>query len=128
MKRPGIFPFEKPFSVIEANIEAYVETVINSLESSFLTMPKGKGFVEYGVFEQGYEGLKRATNGFTNVTCEAIKSAVQEHAISFIVLRAILGFTPPEWAYVASQNSGQNITQGYARGIDRKIRLAQRNL
>ncbi len=36
----------------------------------------------------------------------------------------MLGFTPPELAYVASQDSGKNITQRYARTVDRNVRLA----
>ena len=35
----------------------------------------------------------------------------------------MLGFTPPEWAYIAGQRKGIEIPQGYARSIDRKIRL-----
>lgn len=42
----------------------------------------------------------------------------------FIVLRSMLGFTPPEWAYMASRHSGISVTQGYARTLDRNIRLA----
>ena len=39
-----------------------------------------------------------------------------------IVLRCMLGFTPPEWAYYASRHTGVVITQGAARTIDRNIR------
>ncbi|MDL2207742.1 hypothetical protein LJB82_03360 [Desulfovibrio sp. OttesenSCG-928-M16] len=42
----------------------------------------------------------------------------------FIVLRTMLGFTPPEWAYMASSHVGLSITQGHARTLDRNIRLA----
>jgi hypothetical protein len=41
-----------------------------------------------------------------------------------IVLRSILGFTPPEWAYVASQRTGVRVDQGAVRTLDRKARLA----
>jgi len=40
------------------------------------------------------------------------------------VLRCILGFTPPEWAYYASRHTGVEIGQGAARTIDRKIRIS----
>jgi hypothetical protein len=40
-----------------------------------------------------------------------------------IVLRCMLGFTPPEWAYFAAQETGVEITQGAARAVDRKIRM-----
>ena len=99
------FPFEVPLSEIEADPEPYVAAIFSCLESGFLVMPKGPGFVEYAVFEQGYEALKRATAGFSNVQPEPIFRAVCELPISVIVLRAILGFTPPEWAYIATQRT-----------------------
>lgn len=34
------------------------------------------------------------------------------------------GSLPPEWAYVASQRKGIQIDQGFARTLDRKVRLA----
>jgi hypothetical protein len=40
-----------------------------------------------------------------------------------IVLRAMLGFTPSEWAYLASRQEGIAISQGQARSLDRAIRL-----
>jgi hypothetical protein len=43
--------------------------------------------------------------------------------ITIIVLLSILGFSPPEWAYVASQRSGVEIPQGFARSLDRKVRM-----
>lgn len=123
MKHPAIFPFERPFEEVEAKIDQFVGTMIVSLESSFLTMPKGKGFVEYDVFEAGYETLKRATVGFTEFTCENLTAAVRDNAIVFVVLRAMLGFSPPEWAYLAAEHSGLRINQGFARRIDRNVRL-----
>lgn len=38
-------------------------------------------------------------------------------------LRSILGFTPPEWAYLSSQRRGVAITQGFVRTLDRKVRM-----
>ena len=35
----------------------------------------------------------------------------------------MLGFTPPEWAYVAAQHTGVEIDQGYARSLDRRVRM-----
>ena len=35
-----------------------------------------------------------------------------------------MGFTPPEWAYLTTELTGVDISQGAARTIDRKIRLA----
>lgn len=105
-------------------LDHYVDVVFASLESDFLTMPKGQGFVEYPTFEAGYESLKQATQGFHNFDPEAVSSALLDTPMIFIVLRAMLGFTPPEWAYMASSHTGLSITQGHARTLDRNIRLA----
>ena len=40
-------PFEVPFDVVEANLDSYVEAVFEGLQSEFLTLPKGPGFIEY---------------------------------------------------------------------------------
>jgi hypothetical protein len=40
-----------------------------------------------------------------------------------IVLRSMLGFTPPEWAYLAAQKVGPELNQGFARTLDRRVRL-----
>ena len=101
----------------------YVDTVFGCLESEFLIMPKGKGFVQFPVFESGYEALKRATSSFRTVTPDAVISAVFETPVALIVLRCMLGFTPPEWAYYATQHTGVEVTQGAARAIDRNIRM-----
>ncbi len=55
------FPFEVPFDVVVADPDSYVDAVFSSLESEFIVLPKGDGFVEYSVFERGYEsGTQRA--------------------------------------------------------------------
>ena len=55
------FPFEVDFDEVRSNLDACVDVVFECLESEFLVMPKGAGFVEFPAFEAGYEALKRAT-------------------------------------------------------------------
>ena len=117
------FPFEVGFDEVRSNLDTYVDAVFGCLESKFLIMPKGDGFVEFPVFESGYEALKRATEGFRILSPEIVVSVVFDTPISLIVLRCMLGFTPPEWAYYASQHTGVEVTQSAARNIDRNIRL-----
>ena len=117
------FPFEVSFDELRTDLDTYVDAVFGCLESEFLVMPKGKGFVEFPAFEHGYEALKRATGSFCNVTPDTVLPVVIETPIALIVLRCMLGFTPPEWAYYASQHTGLEVTQGAARSIDRKIRI-----
>jgi len=118
------FPFEVPFESVQANLDGFVDEVFGALQSEFLTLPKGEGFIEYSVFEQGYEALKRATGNFRDMAPAVVTKVVYEVPISFIVLRTMLGFTPPEWAYVASQRLQTGIAQGAVRSLDRRIRMA----
>ncbi len=117
------FPFEVPFDDVRSDPDPFVDEVFNSLKSEFLVMPKGQGFVDYPVFEQGYETLKRVTESFRRLSPPEILKAVRETPVCLIVLRSILGFTPPEWAYLASRECGVDVPQGAARTLDRKIRM-----
>ena len=117
------FPFEVPFKQVQANLDMYVDEVFGSLQSEFLTLPKGPGFVDYPAFEQGYEALKRTTSNFRNLSPELVLKTVREAPITFIVLRTMLGFTPPELAYVTTQRTNVKVAQGAIRAIDRKIRM-----
>ena len=96
------FPFEAALAEIEASPDDYVDSVFSCLESEFLIMPLGNGFVTFPMFESGYEALKQATNGFTELDANSVYETVIRCPMTFVVLRAMLGFSPPEWAYVAS--------------------------
>ena len=45
------YPFEATQAELETEIDAYIDSVFSCLESEFLIMPKGQGFVEYPAFE-----------------------------------------------------------------------------
>lgn len=115
-------PFEATLAQIEANVDGFVDAVFASLDTEFFIMPKGPDFVEYPRFEAGYEALKKATKGFDDLDPDTIFAAVQQKPVALIVLRTMLGFTPPEWAAVASMQSGVEVTHGAARSLDRDIR------
>lgn len=117
------FPFEVPFDKVKADLDIYVDAVFGSLQSEFLTLPKGEGFIDYPIFEQGYETLKKATGNFRRLSSEIVIDVVYTTPITFIVLRSMLGFTPPEWAYVTSQKADIDVPQGAARTLDRNIRM-----
>ena len=118
------FPFEASLEEILKNPEPYVDAVFSCLQSEFLVMPRGLGFVEYPIFEKGYETLKHATDEFSNLSVEKIYEAALSRPICVVVLRAMLGFTPPEWGYVTAQRTGINVTQGFVRSLDRKVRVS----
>lgn len=117
-------PYEVSESEVLAHLDDYVDEVFSTLESQFLTLPRGEGFIEYAVFEQGYEALRRGTRNFDDLTPPAVLEIVYKVPVAFVVLRSILGFTPPEWAHVATTQLGMEIPQGAVRSIDRNIRLA----
>src|SRR5258706_16368081 len=116
------FPFEVAFDEVIAAPEPFVDAVFSSLASEFLIMPKGTGFVEYSDFVCGYEELKKVTAAFTELDPQKILPIVAQFPICLIVLRAMLGFTPSELAYVTAQRTGEVLTQGFARMIYRTAR------
>jgi len=118
------FPFEATPEELQANLGSFVDAVFSCLESEFLVMPKGEGFVEYPAFEQGYEALKVCTARFTQLDPDPVLEVALATPVALLVLRAMLGFTPPEWAYVASQRSAVAVPRGAVRSLDRKVRLA----
>jgi len=117
------FPFEVTLEEILRNPENYVDSVFLCLESEFLVMPKGAGFVEYPIFERGYEALKAATDGFSMFDPDKVYPVTVSEPISIVVLRTMLGFTPPEWGYVTMQRTGVQVAQGFLRSLDRKVRM-----
>jgi hypothetical protein len=117
------YPFKTTYSTIEANPDQYINTVFEALKSSFLVMPRGSGFVAYPEFQQAYEVLKRYTGGFTSFEAAQVLEAIQENGLVFVVMRAILGLTPPELAHIASVQAIHSIPQGAARALDRRFRM-----
>ena len=113
------YPFELPFAEVQADLDTFVTAVFSCLESEFLIMPKGRGFIDYPVFEQGYEALKQATKGFTFLEPDSLLQKTSEAPIVILVLRTMLGFTPPEWAYLATVQTGVDVSQGFVRSLDR---------
>lgn len=121
--KPLKYPFEATLQDIQGEPESFVSSIFSCLESEFLAIPKGQGFIDYPVFERGYEKLKAATSCFREMKPALVFRAITETPIALVVLRTMLGFTPPELAYLATQRSGVDVPQGFVRTIDRKIRM-----
>jgi hypothetical protein len=115
--------FEADYSDPSLSFDPLVDEVFAELKSAFLEMPRGEGFIDYATFERGYQALKRATGDFETVTPATVESAIAEAPIAFIVFRTILGFTPPEWAYITTETTEVKVDQGAARSIDRNMRM-----
>jgi hypothetical protein len=78
--------------------------------------------VEDPRFEEAYEQLKVATMAFRAVTEETIFQALNRDSLCLLVLRTILGVTPPEWAELARQDGDTDIDPGFARSLNNRIR------
>jgi len=99
-----------------------VSSIFGDLQSQFLVLPKGPNFVEYSEFQAGYEVLKRETGGFENFVDATVWASLRADAMSFLVLRTILGFSPPEWADLARSDFGVDVPQNAARDFDSRSR------
>ncbi len=117
------YPFEASPDEVANHADQYVDAVFSCLESEFLVMPKGKGFVEYPLFESAYEAVKIATAGFHKLEPDKLLSLVLARPISIVVIRSMLGFTPPEWGYVTARRTGVDVSQGFVRSLDRRVRM-----
>jgi hypothetical protein len=115
-------PFEVSREELLGDLDTFVDATYDDLESSYLVLPKGEIFVEYPRFRDAYETLKRKTSAFRVFTPPKVWVALREDALVFVVMRAILGITPPEWADLAATELGSDVNQGAARTLDRKCR------
>jgi hypothetical protein len=115
-------PFEVEYDYLQAHLDEMVDATFSDLQSQFLVLPKGTGFVEYADFQDAYEIFKKYTAAFARLTELDIWNALRADALSFLVLRTIVGMTPPEWADLARSERGSDIAQGYARGLDSRCR------
>jgi hypothetical protein len=118
----NIRPFHLSDEDLRSRIDEMIDVTFNDITSQFLLMPRGSAFIEYPEFSNAYEVLKRHTEGFRSVNLDVCLDALTENSRVFGVLRAILGFTAPEWAEIASEDAGFEISQNAARTLDRKCR------
>ena len=114
--------FEVSKDQVSENLEYYVDLLYDDIESSFLVLPKGPFFIEYARFVDAYETLKRETSGFQCLVPESTGKALVADGLVFVVLRTILGMSPPEWAEITSRMSDVEVSQGYARSMDKRAR------
>jgi hypothetical protein len=99
-----------------------VTSVFQDLESQFLVLPKGANFIEYSDFQTAYEVLKSRTDGFRNFVAETLWASIKHDGLSFVVLRTILGLSPPEWADLARSDFDVDVPQNAARELDTRCR------
>lgn len=109
----------------DANIDSMVQSVRDNVQPIFLTLPKGDGYVERERFKDAYDTLISHTDDLTRWEFESVWSAYREDELVFVILRTILGVTPPEWEDIATEECDVNISQGATRRIDGEIRRGE---
>lgn len=119
-------PFELPPAELDTRLDEMVTVTFGDIQSQFLVLPRGNGFVEFGEFQTAYEVLKRQTQAFQEFTEKTVWAALVEDALTLVVVRTILGVSPPEWADLARSERDSDVTQGAARSIDTKVRKERR--
>lgn len=70
-------PFEVSFDRLETGIDEYVKRVFTALESDFLVMPRGVGFVAFDPFTEGYRAIHNATEGFKRMDVDRLFQATR---------------------------------------------------
>jgi hypothetical protein len=117
-----LYHFAATEQELRANLDQYVDSFIGSLRTFFLTMPKGSDFVEFTRFQAAYEILKDDSANFTDFSVVTVLSAVRHDPLVLVILRTMLGFSPPEFAYVAGLTTGTKVDQNNARRFDKRAR------
>lgn len=114
--------FEATKEQLESNIEQYIDDFISGLQSFFMVMPKGKGFIDFHRFQKAYQVLRSRTNDFKEFSAENAVTAAEQDPLVLVILRTMLGFSPPEFAYMAELITGIKVDQSSARRIDKRAR------
>ena len=122
MPEEVVRPYQLNDVELEARMDEMVAVTFSDLTSQFMLLPRGSAFLTYEEFRDGYEALRMATMGFTAGSVETCWAALKQDARAFIVLRTILGISPPEWQDLTVQETGTTLPSNTARSIDGKVK------
>jgi hypothetical protein len=111
-------PYQLNEDELETRMDEMVAVTFADLTSQFMLLPRGNTFLGYEDFRNGYEALRIATNGFQTLTPDTCWTALRQNARAFIVLRTILGVSPPEWQDLTNEETGKALPPNTARTID----------
>jgi hypothetical protein len=115
-------PFEVDDAYVTAHLDDMIDVTFADIQSQFLVLPLGLNFVAFDRFQEAYETLKQETGAFAQFTEPAVWNALRRDALVYLVLRTILGLSPPEWCDVARSDRNLDVPQGEARGYDTRCR------
>lgn len=111
-------PYQATPEDLATQLEAMVARTFSDLTSQFMLLPRGSAFVTYEEFLGGYEALRMATDGFVRLDVDRCWAALRANALALIVLRAILGVSPPEWEDLAKEETRVAFSSNWTRGLD----------
>jgi hypothetical protein len=112
------YPFQATVEQLNERLDEFVDTTVESLSSFYLELPRGENFLEYDRFKDAYEILHRVTSGFTILERHAIHMVARQNGLVLVVLRCMVGLSPPELADLATGTLGIRVDQGFARTQD----------
>jgi hypothetical protein len=115
-------PYQMSPAELTTHLDEMVTVTFADLTSQFMLVPRGSAFVSYEEFLAGYEALRMATKGFAELDVEHCWSAMRENALAFIILRTILGVSPPEWEDLAKEETGVELPANWARTLDGRVK------
>jgi hypothetical protein len=123
-----LYPFELTADELKIHLDEAVESTIADLTSQFMFIPRGKSFLSYEEFNAGYEALRVETSNFTALGVDRLWNALKSNARSLLVLRAIIGVSPPEWVDIAKEELQDyedllsDVDQGSARDVEYSVK------
>ena len=118
----NLHPFQATAHQLACDADRYIDQFVDSLQSFFMIMPRGPSFVSQSRFQVAYNRLFTDTNGFRDLCPESALKAVRADPLVLVVLRSILGFSPPELAHMANITVGVGVDQSTARRLDKRAR------
>ena len=116
--RAPIRPYQLTASELLTRLDEMVAVTFGDLTSQFMLLPRGASFLTYEEFRDGYEVLRIETSGFESLTPEKCWKALRKNARAFIVLRTILGVSPPEWQDLTNEETGSPLPANTARMLE----------
>ena len=99
-------PFEADDEQLLLGIETYVDVFIGGLQSFFVVMPRGEGFVGFERFKRAYDCLRGMSGRFDELSEDVALRAVEQDPLALVVLRTMTGLTAPELAHLACGELG----------------------
>ncbi len=107
---------------LKRDLDKFVDATISSLSSYYLEIPKGDHWVDPQRFHAAFAVLQSCTGNFASLDRPAIVKAIEAEPLVFVVLRCVVGLSPPELADLACERLEAEISQNFAREQDQRAK------